>query len=62
MIKAVLVFLLIMVAIAMVGNAFFPGSVGRKFRDKTGLKGPATCKACGRYIIGSKGCGCKKGG
>lgn len=62
MIKAVIFFLLVMVAIGMVGNALFPGSVGRTVRKKLGLRGPTTCKACGRYIIGSKGCDCKKGG
>jgi hypothetical protein len=62
MIKAVLFFLLVMVAIGMVGNALFPGSIGRNLRKKLGMKGPTTCRACGRYIIGSKGCDCKKGG
>ncbi|MDP4893586.1 hypothetical protein [Cypionkella sp.] len=62
MVKAVLFFLLIMVAIAMVGNAMFPGSVGRKLRKKLGVKPPPVCRGCGRYMIGSTGCDCKKGG
>ncbi|MGV8952715.1 MAG: hypothetical protein ACOH2M_16565 [Cypionkella sp.] len=62
MIKAVVFFLLIMAAIGMVGNALFPGSVGRSVRKKLGMAKPTTCKTCGRYIIGSKGCDCKKGG
>jgi hypothetical protein len=62
MVKAVMFFLLIMVAIAMVGNAMFPGSVGRSLRKKLGVKPPPVCKACGRYILGSTGCDCKKGG
>lgn len=61
MIKAVLVFLLVMLAIGMVGNALFPGSLGRSVKKRLGLAGPATCKRCGRYVIGSKGCDCKKG-
>jgi hypothetical protein len=57
MIKAVILFLLVMVAIGMVGNALFPGSVRRRLsRSK-----PKTCPRCGRYVIGSKGCDCKKG-
>ena len=61
MIKAVIVFLLVMLAIGMVGNALFPGSVGRSVKKRFGLANPATCKRCGRYVIGSKSCDCKKG-
>lgn len=62
MIKAVLFFLLVMVAIGMVGNAFFPGALGRSVKKKLGMSKPATCNRCGRYIIGSKGCDCSKKG
>jgi len=62
MIKAVLVFLLVMLAIGMVGNALFPGRIGSSVKKRLGLANPATCKRCGRYVIGSKGCDCKKGG
>ncbi|MDB5659798.1 MAG: hypothetical protein JWS10_2413 [Cypionkella sp.] len=61
MIKAVLVFLLVMLAIGMVGNALFPGRIGGSVKKRFGLSSPATCKRCGRYMIGSKGCNCKKG-
>jgi len=57
MIKAVIVFLLVMLVIGMVGNALFPGSVRRRLRPSK----PKTCPRCGRFIIGSKGCDCKKG-
>jgi len=62
MIKAVLIFLLVMLAIGMVGNALFPGRIGGSVKKRLGLANPATCKRCGRYVIGSKGCDCKKGG
>ncbi len=61
MIKAVIVFLLVMLAIGMVGNALFPGRIGGSVKKRLGLANPATCKRCGRYVIGSKGCDCKKG-
>ena len=66
MVKGVIVFLLIMAAIGMIGNALFPGAVGRsiasRMRGKRRLAvKPALCKSCGRYMIGSAGCDCKKG-
>jgi hypothetical protein len=61
MIKAVLVFLLVMVLIGMVSNLIFPGSVRRSLTGKRRPAKPATCPRCGRFIIGSKGCDCKKG-
>lgn len=57
MIKAVIVFLLVMLVIGMVGNALFPGSVRRRLRPSK----PKTCPRCGRFMIGSKGCDCRKG-
>ena len=67
MIKGVLVCLLIMAAIGMIGNALFPGAVGRSIKsrlhgkNRVGAAKPAICKACGRYVIGAKGCDCGKG-
>lgn len=67
MIKAVLFFLLIMAAIGMIGNALFPGAMVRRLKSRwrgknlLGVAKPATCKTCGRYVIGAKGCDCKKG-
>ena len=67
MIKAVVVFLLIMAVIGIIGNALFPGAMARQVKsrmrgkNRLGAAKSATCKACGRYVIGAKGCDCKKG-
>jgi hypothetical protein len=61
MIKVTLLFLLVMVAIGMIGNAIFPGSALRSVKKRFGLNKPSTCNRCGRYVIGSKSCDCKKG-
>lgn len=66
MIKAVVFFLLMMAAIGMLGNVLFPGAVARKIKSR--LRGKsrfsaaksATCATCGRYVIGTQGCDCKK--
>jgi hypothetical protein len=57
MIKAVMLFLIVMLVIGIVGNALFPGAMTRKLSRKR----PGTCPRCGRFIIGSRGCDCKKG-
>ena len=61
MVKAVIVFLLVMLAIGLVGNALFPGRIGGSLKNRFGVGKPATCKRCGRYVIGAKDCDCKKG-
>ena len=61
MVKAVIVFLGIMLVIGMIGNAIAPGSVGRSVKKRFGRAKPASCPRCGRYVIGPKGCDCKKG-
>lgn len=61
MVKGVIVFLLVMLAIAMIGNALSPGSVGRSVKKRFGRAKVARCPRCGRYVIGVAGCGCKKG-
>ncbi len=61
MVKAVVVFLVIMLVIGMIGNALSPGSVGRAVRKRLGSVKPERCPRCGRYMIGPKGCDCKKG-
>lgn len=58
LIKAVLVFLLVMVVIAMLGNAMFPGAIGRGVRRRIGAVRPGVCKDCGKPRIGSSACGC----
>lgn len=61
MIKAVLIFLLVMVVGGMLSNLLFPGSVRRSIDKRLRPAKPATCPKCGRFIIGSRGCDCKKG-
>ena len=61
MVKAVIVFLVIMLVIGMIGNALFPGSLGRSVKKRFGRAKPAVCPSCGRYVMGLKGCDCKKG-
>lgn len=64
MIKSVLLFLLIMVAIGMIGNALMPGSVNRQIKKrlavkKLGVAKPLVCPHCKRYLNGSGECNCK---
>jgi hypothetical protein len=55
LLKTILVFLGVMVLVAMVGKALFPGAIGRI----TARRGkPATCPRCGRPQIGRAGCDC----
>jgi hypothetical protein len=55
LVKAVLIFLLVMVIVAMLGKALFPGAAKRlALRRKT-----AACPACGRPQIGRAPCSCK---
>ena len=67
MIKAVMVFLLLMVVIGIVGNALFPGAMARQLKSRLrgkirlGVAKPPTCPACGRCVIGEVRCGCSKG-
>lgn len=60
--KIVSLFLIAMAALAMFGRLRFPGALKRRLRGRFGgrLAEPATCKKCGRYIIGSGGCDCAK--
>jgi hypothetical protein len=60
LIKAVLIFLLAMAAIGMIGNALFPGALGRSAKKRLTSKRPTSCKHCGRYVIGKSGCECGK--
>lgn len=59
MIKGAIFFLLIMVAIGLIGNAIAPGSVGRMVRRQ--MPKASTCPRCGRYLFGKTGCDCRKG-
>ena len=67
MIKAVMVFLSLMIVIGIVGNALFPGAMARQLKSRLrgkirlGAAKPPTCPGCGRYVIGAARCGCGKG-
>jgi hypothetical protein len=53
LIKAALLFLIVMAVIAMFGRLRFPG-IGRRDSRK--------CQRCGRFLIGKGPCDCKKAG
>ena len=55
LIKAVLVFLGVMVIIAMLGKALFPGAASRMV---TRRRKPGLCARCRRPLIGRAGCDC----
>lgn len=60
MVKATILFLLLMVLIGMVGNWLYPGALrGQVKRRLTGAS-KAACSRCGRPVIG-KSCDCRKG-
>lgn len=56
LIKAVIVFLGVMVVIGMLGNALFPGATSRMV---TRRRKPAFCDKCGRPMIG-RACDCRR--
>ena len=55
LIKAVIIFLGVMVIIGMIGNALFPGRMPRMVAKR---RKPAPCVKCGRPMIGRSGCDC----
>ena len=57
MLKVVSLFLVVILVLAMFGKLGWLGSLAPKSLRK-GSRKPAICKACGRHIIGSKGCDC----
>jgi hypothetical protein len=59
LIKAVILFLLVMVAIGMVGNALFPGSISKAAKKRLPLAQNKICPKCGKYQIGKSECGCR---
>jgi len=61
MIKAVLVFLLVMVIVGMIGKALFPGAISREIRKNLPGQRARFCAHCGRPRIGSGRCECGKG-
>ena len=58
LIKAVILFLLVMAAIGMVGKALFPGALGRAVKKRVPLAKSVPCPKCGKYQIGKSGCVC----
>ena len=57
MLKVVTLFLVVIVVLAMFGKLGWLGKLAPKSILKDPRK-PAICRACGRHIIGSKGCDC----
>lgn len=54
LVKVIVLFLLAMAVLAMFGRLRFPPAL----KPRLPLAKPATCPACGRYIIGKGGCDC----
>jgi hypothetical protein len=55
LVKVVIVFLLVMVVMAMIGKAMFPGRFGKSAR-------PPVCPRCQRYLTRPGDCGCGRKG
>ena len=62
MVKAVILFLVVMAAIALIGNAISPGSFWRQVGKSTGFKtgGMRRCERCGKPLLGKTTCDCRK--
>ncbi len=60
LVKAVSLFLIGMMVLAMFGRLRFPKGRKPDSTLATKLEKPALCGTCGRYLIGSGGCDCKK--
>ena len=61
MVKLALIFLGGMALLGMIGKLLFPGALQRGIKKRLARAKPTTCKRCGRYVIGTSGCDCKKG-
>jgi hypothetical protein len=55
MVKAVIIFLGLIVLVALIGRALFPSALPRALRKTSA---PPVCDSCGRYLIGRKTCDC----
>jgi hypothetical protein len=63
MVKVILLFLLVMAALAVFGRLRFPRLPGRGSKGgPTALAKPEICPKCGRYQIGKAACDCQKPG
>lgn len=60
MVKAALIFLLVMLLIAMIGNLLTGGRLKGIVTRKVSRGMVNTCPRCGRYLIGKSGCDCGK--
>lgn len=60
LVKTILVFLLAMALVGMIGKALFPGKMSRIAQLRRKSLKPPVCSGCGRYIIGTSGCDCRK--
>jgi hypothetical protein len=54
LLKVSLLFLVGMVAIALIGRALFPAAMRRHIQRRK----PGLCPRCGRHMIGSSPCAC----
>ena len=61
MLKATILFLLVMVVIGMVGNLLYPGALGRQVKRRLTGARKGTCPRCGRPVIG-RACDCGRKG
>lgn len=61
LIKAAIIFLAAMLAIAMIGNLLFPGRLQQRLKGRAPKLAVAKCQACGRPKIGKGPCPCGKG-
>ena len=62
MIKIVILFLLLMAAVAMIGNLFRPGGLLGFLRPPPPIaQTKAKCAHCGRTVVGTAPCVCGKG-
>ncbi len=60
MVKAALIFLLVMLLIGMIGNLLTGGRLKGIVTRKVSRGMVNTCPRCGRYLIGKSGCDCGK--
>jgi hypothetical protein len=59
LVKAIIIFLLLMALLGMVGNWLFPGVIKRSVEKR---RKPANCPKCGRHMIGRGRCACGQKG
>lgn len=58
-VKAVTLFLVVIVVLAMFGKLGWLGKLAPRPTRKGSLPKPATCIHCGKHIIGKSGCDCR---